>query len=76
MNEDFKNIPTKDLEFKVANWRKDFVDSINREFAGKNYTDAVVAAAMITSLVDDVHVLLQWVETLACKVKDLENKIT
>lgn len=70
-----KDISTEELEKKIADWRLSMVEDINNNFRGKSYLQADVAAASIKSLVDDVHVLMQWVEILAKKVKDLESNI-
>ncbi len=62
------DIPTKELIKKIVDWREQFVDDINNNYAGSKYTESVVAAAMIKSLVDDVQILMAWVEILARKV--------
>jgi hypothetical protein len=68
-----KDVPAAALEEKIANWRRSFVKDYNDNFVGKSFLDPNVAASMIKSLTDDVHVLFQWCEVLAYKVKKLEE---
>lgn len=66
-------IPIKVLIEKIQNWRLQMVDDVNTNYAGRSYTDSVVAAAQIKSLTDDVQVLMQWVEILARKMDNHEQ---
>lgn len=73
ISENYNTITSKQLAEKIANWQQQFVDDINQNYLNKNYTDAIVAAAMINSLVKDVQVLMQWCETIAHKLSDIEK---
>jgi hypothetical protein len=67
------NVDTAVMVKKINRWRLDYVDHINTHIASNSFLDQRTVAEFLTGQVNDTQILMQWCETLAYKVEQLEK---
>lgn len=67
------NIDTTILREKIKKWRLDYVDHINTNIANNSFLDQRTVAEFLIGQINDTQILMQWCETLAHKVDQLEK---